>query len=49
VGIEAVILKCTQGTTFLTRHLPIGPTEAAAAGLLVGAYHFFTTADATSR
>jgi len=41
VGIEAVILKCTQGTTFVDPTFAERSTEAAAAGLLVGAYHFF--------
>ncbi len=45
-GIEAIILKCTQGTTFVDPTFVARAIDAAAAGLLVGAYHFFTAEDA---
>lgn len=48
-GIEAVILKCTQGTTFLDPTFAVRAVDAAAAGLLVAAYHFFTVEDATAQ
>ncbi len=45
-GIEAVILKCTQGTTFVDPTFAARSATAVASGLLVGAYHFFTDEDA---
>jgi lysozyme len=39
-GVEAVILKATQGTGFIDPTFIERVTEARAAGLLVGAYHF---------
>ena len=45
-GIDAVILKATQGTTFTDPAFVSYAAAAKAAGLLVGAYHFYdTTAD----
>jgi len=48
-GIEAVILKCTQGTTFVDPTFAERSVAAPAAGLLVGAYHFFTTENTTKQ
>jgi lysozyme len=39
-GIEAVILKCSQGRSFADPKFAERSVAAAAAGLLVGAYHF---------
>jgi lysozyme len=44
-GIEAVILKASQGSTWVDPKFVLRCSQAATAGLLVGAYHF---CDATS-
>ena len=44
-GIAAVILKATQGTGFLDPTFASRAVAAHAAGLLLGAYHFFDTSD----
>lgn len=49
-GIAAVILKASEGTTFTDPIFSSRAQAAAAAGLLVGAYHFFDpTADPTAQ
>jgi GH25 family lysozyme M1 (1,4-beta-N-acetylmuramidase) len=44
-GIAAVILKATEGVDFVDPTFAVRRVTAAASGLLVGAYHFFDTAD----
>ena len=48
-GIAAVILKATQGTGFVDPTFAARAVAANAAGLLVGAYHFFDTSDPTAQ
>ena len=48
-GIVAVILKATQGTSFVDPTFASRVVEASGAGLLLGAYHFFDTADPTAQ
>ena len=48
-GIAAVILKATQGTGFLDPTFASRAVAAHAAGLLLGAYHFFDTSDPTAQ
>ena len=49
VGIKAVILKATQGITYIDQNYRYNKAKAQAAGLLVGAYHFGTNADGATQ
>jgi len=44
-GVEAVIIKATQGRSWIDPNFTKNMTKAIAAGLLVGAYHFGTDDD----
>ena len=48
-GIAAVILKTTQGVSFVDSAFTSHAQAATAAGLLVGGYHFFDTTDPTAQ
>lgn len=48
-GIIAVVLKATQGATFIDNTFVARVAEAQQAGLLVGAYHFADDSDALSQ
>ena len=48
-GIVAVILKATQGTSFVDPTFASRAVEASDAGLLLGGYHFFDNSDPTAQ